>query len=106
NARRDWTIQFAKDVSRSVDYLESRPDIRSDRLAYYGLSMGGSFGTIFLALEPRLKTGILAAGGLLGDKPPPEADVLNFAPRVRVPVLMLNGRYDFVAPPATLQLPM
>ncbi len=106
NARRDWTIQFAKDVSRSVDYLESRPDIRSDRLAYYGLSYGGTFGTIFLALEPRLKTGILAAGGLFGDKPPPEADVLNFAPRVRVPVLMLNGRYDFVAPSATLQLPM
>jgi cephalosporin-C deacetylase-like acetyl esterase len=106
NARRDWTIQFAKDVSRSVDYLESRPDIRSDRLAYYGLSTGGTFGTIFLALEPRLRTGILAAGGLFGDKPPPEADVLNFAPRVRVPVLMLNGRYDFVSQPAAVQLPL
>jgi cephalosporin-C deacetylase-like acetyl esterase len=106
NAHRDWTIQFAKDVSRSVDFLESRSDIQSARLAYYGLSTGGGFGPIFLALEPRLKTGILAAGGLFSDKQPPEVDILNFAPRVRVPVLMLNGRYDFVAPSATLQQPM
>ena len=39
-------------------------------------------------------------------KQPPEIDILNFAPRVRVPVLMLNGRYDFVFPSAALQQPM
>jgi hypothetical protein len=36
----------------------------------------------------------------------PEADPVNFAPRVRVPVLMLNGRFDFVSPTATSQEPM
>src|SRR5260370_1850323 len=99
-------IQLAKDVSRSVDFLESRSDIQSGRLAYYGMSTGGMWGPIFLALEPRLKTGILLAGGLYADKAPFEADPVNFVPRVLVPVLMLNGRYDFVLPPATLQQPM
>ena len=37
---------------------------------------------------------------------PPEVDGLNFAPRVRVPVLMVNGRYDFGAPFETNQLPL
>ena len=31
---------------------------------------------------------------------------MNFAPRVNVPVLMLNGRYDFFYPTATSQEPM
>jgi len=33
-------------------------------------------------------------------------DQINFAPRVKVPVLMLNGRYDFFYPIATAQLPL
>jgi len=106
NAFRETFIQIAKDVSRSIDFLESRPDIQSGRLAYYGLSTGGTWGPIFLAVEPRLKTAILAAGGLDAGKAPAEVDVFNFAPRVRVPVLMLNGRYDFAAPYATLQKPL
>jgi eukaryotic-like serine/threonine-protein kinase len=30
-------------------------------------------------------------------------DQLNFAPRVKVPVLMLNGRFDFIFPTASSQ---
>jgi dipeptidyl aminopeptidase/acylaminoacyl peptidase len=36
----------------------------------------------------------------------PEADQLNFAPHVKAPVLMLNGRFDFFCPVETSQLPM
>ena len=36
----------------------------------------------------------------------PEADPFNFAPRVRQPTLMLNGRYDFAFPVETSQLPL
>jgi len=106
NAQRDWTVMFTKDVSRSVDFLSSRPEIQPGRIGYYGLSMGGTFGTIFLAVEPRFKTGILVAGALFAGKGPPEADPLNFAPRVRLPVLMLNGRVDFELPYETLQKPL
>ena len=31
-------------------------------------------------------------------RPRPEVDPFNYAPRVRLPVLMLNGRYDLVCP--------
>ena len=36
----------------------------------------------------------------------PEVDQINFAPRVRIPTLMLNGRYDFLFPFETSQIPM
>ena len=106
NATRDRTIQFVKDAFRSVDFLQSRTDIQRAGLGYYGLSSGATLGTLILALEPRLKAGILVGGGLTGAESPPEVDLLNFAPRVRPPTLMLNGRYDFVYPPATSQEPL
>ena len=31
---------------------------------------------------------------------------MNFAPRVKVPVLMLNGRFDFFYPTSTSQEPL
>ena len=36
----------------------------------------------------------------------PEADSMNFASRVKVPVLMINGRYDFEVPLKTCQEPL
>jgi cephalosporin-C deacetylase-like acetyl esterase len=33
-------------------------------------------------------------------------DVINFAPRIRVPVLMLNGRFDAIQPYESAQLPL
>ena len=33
-------------------------------------------------------------------------DALNYAPRVRIPMLMLNGRYDFETPYETAQRPL
>ena len=35
----------------------------------------------------------------------PEVDVLNFLPRVHVPVIMLNAKYDHFFPPETSQKP-
>jgi dienelactone hydrolase len=42
-------------VSDLVDYLESRPDIDSDRIAIRGISMGGYSAPRAAASEPRLK---------------------------------------------------
>ncbi|HSP06117.1 MAG TPA: hypothetical protein VLR94_03020 [Acidobacteriota bacterium] len=39
-------------------------------------------------------------------KIPPEVDPVNFAPHVRIPVLMVNGREDFDLPYATAQVPL
>jgi eukaryotic-like serine/threonine-protein kinase len=104
-AERDEVIQQVKDLRRSVDYLESRSDIDSQHLAYYGISWGAVQGPINTALEPRFKAAIFAAGGCNNEKVLPEADPMNFAPRVKLPVLMINGRYDFMLPVDSCQEP-
>ncbi|HEU5181047.1 MAG TPA: protein kinase [Candidatus Polarisedimenticolia bacterium] len=106
NAERDLTIEWSKDIGRSLDYLESRPDIDKTRLAFYGLSMGAVMGPIVGAVEPRLRTLVLVGGGLSSGEEPPEVDPFNFAPHVRIPVLMINGSHDFLFPPETSQDPM
>jgi predicted esterase len=93
--RRDLVIQWSKDLGRSLDYLETRQDIDRERLAYFGFSLGGTYGPVLTAIEGRLRTTVLLVGGLASSELPPEIDPLNFAPRVRIPVLMLNGRQDF-----------
>ena len=95
NAWRDLVIRWEKDVSRAVDYLDTRPDIDHGRLGFYGLSLGANRGPIMCALETRFKTCVLLAGGLSAGAEPPEVDGVNFAPRAHQPLLMLNGRYDF-----------
>ena len=49
---------------------------------------------------------MLDRGGFYLQKALPEVDQINFAPRVQVPVLMLNGRYDYIYPLQTSQMPM
>jgi cephalosporin-C deacetylase-like acetyl esterase len=105
NVWRDVVIQCSKDLGRSVDYLETRKEIDGGRLAYYGLSRGAALGPIMTAMEPRLKASVLLAGGFYASKLPPEVDPFHFAPRVRVPVLMVNGRQDFIFPVETSQIP-
>jgi pimeloyl-ACP methyl ester carboxylesterase len=45
-------------------------------------------------------------GGMVSVRVPPEMDALNFARRIRVPTLMVNGRSDFGNPYQTSQLPL
>ena len=90
-------VQWAKDFFRAVDYLATRPDIDMSKLGYYSLSMGAYFGPIPVALEPRIKVAVFASGGLRYDYPP-ETQPANFMPRVKVPVLLVNGKDDFSVP--------
>ena len=92
-------------MRRAIDYLASRPELDRERIAFYGLSMGAEEGLIVGAVEHRMRTLVLVAAGLSDDLPA-EVDGLHFAPRVRVPVLMINGRYDFTSPLETNQQPL
>ena len=56
--------------------------------------------------RPRLKLAILHSGGFTYRGLPAEADAVNYAPRIRIPVLMLNGRHDYVLPSETSQKPL
>ena len=91
---RDNVICWSKDLSRSIDYLELREDIDHQKVGFFGLSWGAALAAIFPAVEDRLKVCVLVGGGFYFEPALPEVDQINFAPHVRIPVLMINGRYD------------
>ena len=58
-----------------------------------------------MAVEPRIKAGVLIVSGLPMINVRPEVDLVNFLPRIHAPVLMLNGRYDSTFPYEAAQVP-
>jgi formylglycine-generating enzyme required for sulfatase activity len=104
-ALRDMTITWAKDLGRSVDYLETRADIDATRLAYMGHSMGTRFAPMMLATERRFRTAILLAGAMRPVGALPEVDPVNFLPRVTIPLLHVTGQYDAAYPVDVAQNP-
>jgi eukaryotic-like serine/threonine-protein kinase len=106
-SHRDHVIAWAKDLGRSLDYLETRKDFDGTKVAYFGDSLGGIQGALLPAVEKRIKAAILSSGGLtLTMRPPPEADPFNFVTHVTIPVLMLSGRYDATFPLESSQRPL
>jgi eukaryotic-like serine/threonine-protein kinase len=104
--QKERAIKRFQDMRQSVEYLVSRDDIDSSKLGYFGASWGAASAPMMVSQEPRFRTAILFEGGLyLSPAGPPESDALNFLPRVRVPVLMLNGRYDYTFPVESSQKP-
>jgi pimeloyl-ACP methyl ester carboxylesterase len=97
---------WAKDLGRTIDYLETRRDMRADRIVYLGVSWGGSLGSVMPAVEKRIRLVVLNVGGFWMDPALPEADEINYAPRVTQPVLMLNGEHDHYFPLETAQKPL
>ena len=103
---KDHLVMWCKDVGRTIDYLETRKDILPDKVGYFGVSWGGFLGSIIPAVEKRFKALVLFVGGMEMTKTFPEADQINFVPRVYQPVLMLNGKYDMYFPVETSQRPL
>jgi len=108
-ALRDLVVQKVNDLQRTIDYLETRRDIDSDKLAYLGLSVGGEYGPLYTAIEKRFKVIAFLAGGfddfhMLTE--PGEVNPWNYAPRVTAPTLMVNGISDYGLPVDTAQRPM
>jgi hypothetical protein len=60
--------------------------------------VGGQMGPVMIATDARIKTGILLLGGICGCKRHPGSDPANFAPRVTIPMLMINTRDDSIFP--------
>ena len=98
-------VQEVKDFRRSIDYIQTRQDIDSQKIAYLGMSWGAYMGSIIPAVENRIQTSVLIAGGLVGLARPEASDV-SYVSRVRTPTLMLNGKYDVLFPPRTSSQPM
>jgi predicted esterase len=103
---RDRLVRWSQDIGRTIDYLETRPDFDSRRIAYYGFSGGAGYGPVFTAVEPRISASILLGGGLIPIPLRPEMHPVHFAPRSQTPTLMINGRDDFILPYELSQQPL
>ncbi len=95
-AGRETLIQDSKDLGRSLDYLETRPEFDRDRIAYMGVSMGAGLGVDFAAVEQRLKAVILLDGGFYSETPLEGTDQVDFAPRLKAPTLLVAGKFDWI----------
>src|ERR1700728_5218132 len=103
----DLATEWYKDAARALDYLTTRSDIDNSRLGYLGVSMGAADGVIYTTLlQERLKAVVLLDGGYFLQKPPAGVDQADFAPRMRKPVLIVNGRYDYTFPMEKAQDPL
>lgn len=117
-----WTrsiiTQTVFDLRRTVDFIETRKELDSDRIGYYGISLGGVTGTIFCGVEDRIKVPVIAlAGGQLNLMFKEEGlsdevkdfvsiiEPLNFVEQISPrPFLMLNAKNDEVVPPMMSKL--
>jgi pimeloyl-ACP methyl ester carboxylesterase len=91
---RNRRIQGILDLVRSVD-LQSRSDILKE-----GIGTRGPGSVRVADCHPNGRRSVDRTGA------GPEVDRLNFAPRIKAPVLMVNGRYDFTFPVASSQEPL
>lgn len=106
SGERDLEVEDYKDLARSLDYIETRPELDHLKVAYYGVSQGAREASVMLALDSRFRIAVGVGGGFSQRKQFPEIREINFAPRVKIPILMINGRYDFIFPVETSQRPM
>ena len=88
-------------MRRSVNYLETRSDLNHEKFGFFAISLDGQLFLILAALEPSFEAKPLEWRlRHLQRSPKPSA------PSAKAPVLMINGRYDFVFPLETRQEPL
>lgn len=104
-AKVQLVIRWAQDLMRTMDYLETREDIDANKIAFYGFSLGATYAPVFTAVEQRFATSVLISGGTTY-RVPEEHRPVNFAPKVKVPTLMIGGQNDVQAPIETYQQPL
>jgi len=62
------------------------------------VSQGAADGVIFVALEDRFQAAVFLDGGFFLMAAAEGEDQVDFALRMKKPVLMVNGKYDFHVP--------
>jgi dienelactone hydrolase len=121
-------IQLMKDLQRTVDFLRMQPNVDPQRIAFLGISYGGTMGVQFVGLERRLKAAVLqvADGGLVTHETGPgdtnlaslscgarnswlramvPIEPIRFIPHASpTPLLLQNGRLDHFVPAADAEL--
>ena len=72
-------IEMINDLQRAVDILIERPEVDPERLAFFGVSFGGTMGGLLAGIEERLLAYVLVVGdgGLVEHTADPGDDGLN-----------------------------
>jgi 2,6-dihydroxypseudooxynicotine hydrolase len=119
-----WRTDFEKAVVAAIDYVETRPEIDSNRIGIIGRSMGGCYAPKTAAIDKRIKA--LVAWGVMyhlqnlaevpkhtlegfmfvsGSKTLEEAkafydtiDLSKYAPSITCPTLVVHGGLDVITP--------
>jgi len=75
---REHVFDRYKDLARPLDYIQTRSELDSNRVAYYGLSWVAALGPVFSVTEPCTKTALWIGGGFGYEETFPEVDPINF----------------------------
>ena len=103
---RNYAIRWVQDFMRSVDYLETRKDIDSTKVALLAASWGVQFTPTLLAVDPRISAAVMPLAGLPMTRGLPEIDPLNFVRHVKVPLLLMGAEVDSLFPAEASQRPL
>ena len=98
-AYREVVVNWAIDHRRGLDYLATRAEVDSGKIACFGVSVNNRK-LALIAAESRYAAVILMGAGLLRSWAGmiAEANGVNFAPHIAAPKLMIHGRYDEAIP--------
>ncbi len=101
-------VEQVSDLRRGLDYLETRSDVDAQRVAYLGVSQGSKLGLIVTAVEPRYRSVVFMGASVSPSDARllPEVRPASFASHITAPKLVFAGRYDELAPYATVIKPL
>ena len=99
-------IKIGKDFRRSIDFIESRNEFDIKYLSYKGYSWGSIMSNILLAIDSRVKSAFICAGGLQVQKSKPEVEPAYFTRRITIPVMHITGKNDGIFDYENSQVPM
>jgi eukaryotic-like serine/threonine-protein kinase len=104
----DEMVAEVTELRRGLDYLETRRELDATRIAMLAPSAGSWHGVVLAGVERRYGGIMLVGSGISADevRAQPAANRINFAPRITVSKLMLQGRYDEAAPLVTQTEPL
>ena len=87
-------IQTTRDYRRAIDYLETRPEVDSQKIGVFGYSMGGAQTFLLTGADPRIQVSVSCCTPADNSKWSSIAPQ-NFAAEIRQrPFMMIMGRSD------------
>lgn len=90
------------EIGRVIDYLQGNAEFDGEQVGLLAASFGATFvSPHVLAAESRIKAAVLMSSSLAGVNRKSVPDRVNpntYWPRVRTPILVLNGRFDIHIP--------